>query len=80
MKLQLYWRRYYLNKISQYDFDKCYKLIGDKYKCIDPVILKVFSNWKKNLIKVNYNNLKLQAEIENLKRELDKKIKNYYND
>lgn len=69
LKLQLFWRRYYLNKISQYDFEKCFKLIGDKYKCIDPVILKVFSNWKKNLIKVNYNNLKLQAEIENLQRE-----------
>jgi hypothetical protein len=69
VKLQVYWRRYYLNKISQYDFDKCFKLIGDRYKSSDPIILKVFSNWRKNLNKATYNNLKLQAEVENLQRE-----------
>jgi hypothetical protein len=67
-KIQAAWKSYYFSKINDFDYDRCYSYISNRYKK-DPVLLKIFRNVYHNMDHLINQQETMSIELDRYKKE-----------
>jgi hypothetical protein len=69
VKIQNAWRSYIYSKVNDFDYEKCFSYIANKYKRSDPVLLKIFRNLYQNMDGLISQHESMSMELNRYKRE-----------